>query len=118
MDLETNIRPQDGRSASAGGTRTGFSDSADSQGAWSERSDGGLLVPAGRAFRDDITGAALPSELVTAARAEEIKFTQSWNVWDVRPVSECKARTVDTWLRTSLSIRTIPSSQPLHLLKP
>eukprot|EP00969_Alexandrium_andersonii_P191442 8455825-Alexandrium_andersonii.AAC.1 len=28
-----------------------------------------------------------------AARAEEIKFTQSWNVWDVRPVSECKART-------------------------
>eukprot|EP00969_Alexandrium_andersonii_P199519 8812082-Alexandrium_andersonii.AAC.1 len=80
-----NIRPQDGWSASAGGTWTGFSDSVDSGGAWSERSDGGPPAQAEHAFRDDITGAVLPPELVTAARAEDIKFMQSWNVWDVRP---------------------------------
>eukprot|EP00969_Alexandrium_andersonii_P353608 15440292-Alexandrium_andersonii.AAC.1 len=28
-----------------------------------------------------------------AAHAEEINFTQSWNMWGVRPVSECRART-------------------------
>eukprot|EP00969_Alexandrium_andersonii_P138558 6127676-Alexandrium_andersonii.AAC.1 len=27
-----------------------------------------------------------------AAGAEEVKFMQSWNAWDVRPVSERRAR--------------------------
>eukprot|EP00969_Alexandrium_andersonii_P337473 14915863-Alexandrium_andersonii.AAC.1 len=43
-------------------------------------------------FRDDITGAVLPPELVSAARSEEIRFMESWGVWDVRPISECLAR--------------------------
>eukprot|EP00969_Alexandrium_andersonii_P247164 10923105-Alexandrium_andersonii.AAC.1 len=64
----------------------------DRGGAWSEYSDGGLPASAGRTFRDDITGAALPPELAMSARAEEIRFMQSWNVWDARPVSECRAR--------------------------
>eukprot|EP00969_Alexandrium_andersonii_P155740 6886054-Alexandrium_andersonii.AAC.1 len=72
VDAEANSRSPEGWSASAGGTRTGFSDSAGSRGAWSECSGGGLPVSAGRAFRDDINGAALPPELVMAARAEEI----------------------------------------------
>eukprot|EP00969_Alexandrium_andersonii_P328526 14516924-Alexandrium_andersonii.AAC.1 len=41
MDFEANVRPRDGRSAFAGGTRTGFSDSVNSGGCWSECSDGG-----------------------------------------------------------------------------
>eukprot|EP00969_Alexandrium_andersonii_P321507 14205617-Alexandrium_andersonii.AAC.1 len=62
-----NFRSQEGWSALAGGARSGFSDSAESRGAWSECSDGGLPTPAGRAFRDDVAGAALPPELVLAA---------------------------------------------------
>eukprot|EP00969_Alexandrium_andersonii_P368682 15473457-Alexandrium_andersonii.AAC.1 len=50
--------------------------------------DGGPPVSAGRVFQGDVAGAALPPELVMSARAEEIKFTQSWNVWGV----ECRAR--------------------------
>eukprot|EP00969_Alexandrium_andersonii_P135883 6011333-Alexandrium_andersonii.AAC.1 len=57
----------------------------------SVRTAGALHRPGAR-FRDDIAGAALPLELVMMARAEEIKFTRSWNVWGVRPVSECRAR--------------------------
>eukprot|EP00969_Alexandrium_andersonii_P274117 12115241-Alexandrium_andersonii.AAC.1 len=46
--------------------------------AWSEWSDGrGAGAGLGR-FRDDITGAALPPELVPAARSEEIRFMESW----------------------------------------
>eukprot|EP00969_Alexandrium_andersonii_P133204 5891027-Alexandrium_andersonii.AAC.1 len=92
VGAEMNFRPQEGWSASVGGARAGFSDRAGSRGAWPERSDGGLPVSAGRAFRDDITGAALPPELAMAARAEEIKFTQSWNAWGARPVSGRRAR--------------------------
>eukprot|EP00969_Alexandrium_andersonii_P316363 13976314-Alexandrium_andersonii.AAC.1 len=32
----------------------------------------------GPQYRGDITGAVFPAELVTAARAEEIKFMESW----------------------------------------
>eukprot|EP00969_Alexandrium_andersonii_P326768 14439216-Alexandrium_andersonii.AAC.1 len=46
----------------------------------------------GSQFRDDVAGAALPLELVTAARAEEIRFMESWGVWGIRLVSERLAR--------------------------
>eukprot|EP00969_Alexandrium_andersonii_P256023 11318080-Alexandrium_andersonii.AAC.1 len=40
--------------------------------AWSECSDGHGAGGGAQQFRDDITGAALPPELVAAARSEEI----------------------------------------------
>eukprot|EP00969_Alexandrium_andersonii_P206428 9120528-Alexandrium_andersonii.AAC.1 len=46
----------------------------------------------GQTYRGDITGAVLDSGLVESARAEEIRFTESWHVWSVRPISECLAR--------------------------
>eukprot|EP00969_Alexandrium_andersonii_P065238 2873220-Alexandrium_andersonii.AAC.1 len=39
------------------------------------------------------TGAALPPKLVEAARSEEIRFMQSWQVCEVRPIAECRERT-------------------------
>eukprot|EP00969_Alexandrium_andersonii_P347608 15368924-Alexandrium_andersonii.AAC.1 len=42
--------------------------------AWSEWSDGRGAEAGPGQFRDDITGAALPPELVPAARSEEIRF--------------------------------------------
>eukprot|EP00969_Alexandrium_andersonii_P068324 3013557-Alexandrium_andersonii.AAC.1 len=41
----------------------------------------------GQLFRDDITGAVLPPDLVAAARSEETRFMDSWGVWGVRPIS-------------------------------
>ena len=35
----------------------------------------------------------MPAALAQAARAEELKFLASWHVWDVRPISECWAKT-------------------------
>ena len=34
----------------------------------------------------------MPPDLVAAARSEEIRFVESWGVWDVRPISECLSR--------------------------
>eukprot|EP00969_Alexandrium_andersonii_P126633 5596603-Alexandrium_andersonii.AAC.1 len=61
--------------------------------AWSEFSGGRGAGGGPQHFRDDITGAALPPELASAARSEEIRFMESWGVWDVRPISECLSRT-------------------------
>eukprot|EP00969_Alexandrium_andersonii_P161627 7143407-Alexandrium_andersonii.AAC.1 len=55
--------------------------------AWSESSDGRGTGSGGQLLRDDATGAALPPDLVAAARSEEIRFMESWGVWDVRPIS-------------------------------
>eukprot|EP00969_Alexandrium_andersonii_P147920 6539691-Alexandrium_andersonii.AAC.1 len=63
LDTEANFRSQEGWSAFADSARTGHVDPAGPRGAGPERSDEGLPVSAGRAFRDDISGAALPSEL-------------------------------------------------------
>eukprot|EP00969_Alexandrium_andersonii_P057985 2555040-Alexandrium_andersonii.AAC.1 len=60
--------------------------------AWPEGSDGGLAGDGSQHFRDDITGAVLPLELVAAARSEEIRFMEFWGVWDARPVSERLSR--------------------------
>ena len=38
---------------------------------------------------DEITGAALPSELVRQARAEEIKFMLDWGVWERALITDC-----------------------------
>eukprot|EP00969_Alexandrium_andersonii_P147366 6516676-Alexandrium_andersonii.AAC.1 len=57
--------------------------------AWSECSDGHGAGSGARQFRDDVTGATLPPELAAAARPGEIRFVESWGVWDVRPISEC-----------------------------
>eukprot|EP00969_Alexandrium_andersonii_P261062 11541324-Alexandrium_andersonii.AAC.1 len=46
--------------------------------AWSEWSDGRGAGDGPWQFRDDITGAVLPPELVSAARSEEIRFMESW----------------------------------------
>eukprot|EP00969_Alexandrium_andersonii_P066525 2932502-Alexandrium_andersonii.AAC.1 len=45
-----------------------------------------------RQFHDDSAGAVLPPELVVVARAKEIRFMESWGVWDARPISECFSR--------------------------
>eukprot|EP00969_Alexandrium_andersonii_P321503 14205440-Alexandrium_andersonii.AAC.1 len=58
----------------------------------SECSDGCRAGPGGQTYRDDITGAVLDPELVASARSEEIRFRESWHVWDVRPISERIAR--------------------------
>ncbi len=42
---------------------------------------------------DEITGAALPTELVRQARAEEVKFMLDWGVWE-------RARVTDCWRET------------------
>ena len=44
-------------------------------------------------YWDDITGVPLPTDLVAAARDKDIKFMQSWGVWEVRSVEECIQRT-------------------------
>ena len=44
-------------------------------------------------YLDDVSGEELPPDLTHAARVEELRFMKSWHVWDVRPVSECKAVT-------------------------
>ena len=38
---------------------------------------------------DNVTGEVLPAHLVAAARSEEIKFMEDWEVWDVVPVTKC-----------------------------
>jgi hypothetical protein len=38
---------------------------------------------------DEITGAALPPELVRQARAEEVKFMLDWGVWERALVTDC-----------------------------
>eukprot|EP00969_Alexandrium_andersonii_P148118 6548406-Alexandrium_andersonii.AAC.1 len=58
----------------------------------SERSDGRRAGSSGQPYRDDIAGAVLDSELVAAARPEEIRFVESWPAWGVRPISERRAR--------------------------
>eukprot|EP00969_Alexandrium_andersonii_P253954 11224466-Alexandrium_andersonii.AAC.1 len=55
--------------------------------AWSECSGGHGTESRAQQFRDDITGAVLPPGLVAAACSEEIRFMESWGVWDVRPIS-------------------------------
>ncbi len=42
---------------------------------------------------DEITGAALPPDLVKQARAEEIKFMLDWGVWKRALITECWAET-------------------------
>ena len=32
-------------------------------------------------YWDDVSGTALPSDAVRAARAEEVAFMESWNCW-------------------------------------
>eukprot|EP00969_Alexandrium_andersonii_P145019 6412252-Alexandrium_andersonii.AAC.1 len=61
---------------------------SDTASAVPEPSGGCRAGPGGQAYRDDIAGAALDPELVASARAEEIRFVESWHVWDVRPISE------------------------------
>ena len=38
---------------------------------------------------DEITGAALPPQLVQQARAEEIKFMLEWGVWERTLITDC-----------------------------
>ena len=40
-------------------------------------------------FWDEISGEALPTHLVQASRAEELKFMSDWEVWEEAPVAEC-----------------------------
>lgn len=42
---------------------------------------------------DELTGEALPTSLVTAAREEECTFMESWGVWEEVPVAVCWQRT-------------------------
>ena len=44
-------------------------------------------------YWDAITHEPLPAALTDAARQEELSFMNSWKVWDVVPISECKQRT-------------------------
>ncbi len=40
-------------------------------------------------FWDEISGEALPTSLVQASRAEELKFMDDWEVWEEAPIAEC-----------------------------
>eukprot|EP00969_Alexandrium_andersonii_P190131 8400883-Alexandrium_andersonii.AAC.1 len=51
---------------------------SDAASAMPEFSGGRMAGPGGQTYRDDITGAALDLELVASARAEEIRFMESW----------------------------------------
>ena len=44
-------------------------------------------------YWDAITNEPLPAALTSAARQEELGFMNTWQVWDVVPVAECKRRT-------------------------
>ena len=44
-------------------------------------------------YWDDISGKELVGELVREARAEELKIVDEMKVWQLKPVSECIAKT-------------------------
>lgn len=44
-------------------------------------------------FTDEVSGKALESSKVAAARAEEIDYATRYKVWDVVPISECYQKT-------------------------
>ena len=48
------------------------------------------LVQHAAAYWDAITNEPLPAALTSAARQEELGFMNSWKVWDVVSVAECK----------------------------
>ena len=41
-------------------------------------------------FRDDLTGQALDPSLVKAARAKELEYFDGKEVWELRPINECR----------------------------
>jgi len=49
-----------------------------------------VQVSNGETFRDDLTGQALNPELVRAARAKELEYFDGKNVWQLRPIDECR----------------------------
>ena len=53
----------------------------------------GLAPDSMDTYFDDVSGEVVPPTLTHEARVEDIKFMQGWHVWDVVPVSECKAAT-------------------------
>ena len=53
----------------------------------------GVLSVSAGTYRDDITGQPLAPELCKAARQKELDYFESKKVWEVRPISEAKART-------------------------
>ena len=48
-----------------------------------------LAAWSGKETYDEITGAALPPDLVRQARAEEVKFMLDWGVWERAPIADC-----------------------------
>ncbi len=52
-----------------------------------------LAAWSGKEVYDEITGAALPPDLVKQARAEELTFMREWGVWRRTPIAECWAAT-------------------------
>ena len=52
-----------------------------------------VQVSNGETFRDDLTGQALNPELVRAARAKELEYFDGKNVWQLKPIDECRSVT-------------------------
>jgi hypothetical protein len=71
---------------------------------------------------DEITGAALPQDLVRQARAEEIKFMMDWGVWKRAPTTDCwrdtgKAPIGSKWVDVNKGDETKPQIRSRFVVK-
>ena len=60
------------------------------------RSDGRVLnvqVDNAQIFKDDLTGQLLDPALVKVARKKELEYFDGKDVWELRPISECRRLT-------------------------
>jgi hypothetical protein len=71
---------------------------------------------------DEITGAALPQELVRQARAEEVKFMLDWGVWEKALITDCwretgKAPIGSKWVDVNKGDATKPQIRSRFVVK-
>ena len=52
-----------------------------------------VQVEGGQIYKDDLTGQALDPVLVGLARKKELEYFDGKDVWELRPVSECRRAT-------------------------
>ncbi len=73
--------------------RSGGEVTADAAQKHTQDEEAQLAAWAGGEVFDEITGAALPPELVRQARAEELQFMRDWGVWKLARIAECWSET-------------------------
>ena len=52
-----------------------------------------VQVEGDQTYRDDLTGQLLNPELVRAARAKELEYFDGRDVWQLKPIDECRRHT-------------------------